>query len=79
MSVRDQNGNFYQGLRMSEDSFSLRIMDVNEELYSFSKDRLKEWNIDKSSTMPSYQGKFTDSELEDLVAFLFSLRNKRSL
>jgi putative heme-binding domain-containing protein len=79
VSVRDQNGNFYQGLRMSEDSFSLRIMDVNEELYSFSKNRLEEWNIDKSSTMPSYQGKFTDSELEDLVAFLFSLRSKRSL
>ena len=79
VSVTDQNGNFYEGLRMSEDSFSLRIMDINEELYSFPKTTLQEWNIDKASTMPSYQGKFTASELEDLVAFLFSLSSRRGL
>ena len=64
---------------MSEDSFSLRIMDVKEELYSFPKNTLKEWNIDKASTMPTYQGKFTASELEDIIAFLFSLRGRRKL
>ena len=79
VSVTDENGNFYQGLRMSEDSFSLRIMDLNEELYSFPKTTLREWKIEKASTMPSYQGKFTPSELEDIVAFLFSLRGGRKL
>lgn len=79
MSITDQDGNFYQGHRMSEDSFSLRIMDVKEELYSFPKNTLKEWSIDKASTMPSYQGKFTASELEDIIAFLFSLRDRSRL
>lgn len=77
MSITDQDGNFYQGHRMSEDSFSLRIMDVNEQLYSFPKNTLKGWNIDKGSTMPSYQDQFTASELEDIIAFLFSLRSGR--
>ena len=75
--VTREDGSVIQGLRMHEDSFSLRLMDQEEHLRSFSKSRIRSFERDKSSTMPSYARSFTTQEQDDLVAYLLTLRRER--
>jgi mono/diheme cytochrome c family protein len=48
-------------------------MDDNENLWSFSKSDVRSYDRVKTSTMPSVDGVLTDAEVDDLVAYLFSL------
>jgi putative heme-binding domain-containing protein len=65
-----------EGLRMNEDSFSLRIMDDDSNLWSFPKNQIESYERSQDSTMPSYAQSLTDEEVDDLVAFLFFLRKE---
>ncbi|MEX0965500.1 MAG: c-type cytochrome [Pseudohongiellaceae bacterium] len=76
MRVTDQNGAIREGLRMNEDSFSLRIMDAELNLWSYPKNRIESFERVEESTMPSYTQTLSDSEIDDLVAYLFSLRKE---
>jgi len=63
------------GVRINEDTFTIQIRDANGEFHSFRKADLQ--TLERrfsSSLMPSTRGKVTDAELEDLVAYLASLR-----
>ena len=59
---------------MNEDSYSVRIMDGEENLWSFAKLDLHESERIETSSMPSYLGELTTAEVDDLIAYLFSLR-----
>ena len=63
---------------MGEDTFSMRIMDEDENLWSFSKSSVQSYERITASTMPAVGGAFTDSELDDLVAYLYTLRWEES-
>ena len=63
-----------EGLRMNEDTFTIRIMDDNESLWSFSKGQIRSFERIETSTMPSAEPTLSASEVDDLVAYLFSLR-----
>ena len=77
LRVTRRDGSVIEGLRMSEDTFSLRIMDAQENLRSFSKVGIRSQERVKDSTMPSYAQSLTSQEVDDLVAYLFSLRKER--
>ena len=70
------DGVIREGFRMNEDSFSLRIMDIDSNLWSFQKRDIENYERREKSTMPSYVESLSDSELDDLVAYLFSLRKE---
>ncbi len=74
--ITGPDGNLREGFRMGEDSFALRIMDKEENLWSFRKSQIQSYERIEESTMPSYEGKLSDSELDDLVAYMFSLRRE---
>lgn len=76
MRVTDRDGVVREGLRMNEDSFSLRIMDGDANLWSYPKNRIASFERLEASTMPSYTQILSDSEVDDLVAYLFSLRKE---
>jgi len=76
LRVTGPDGVTREGFRMGEDSFAVRIMDADSELWSFDKDEISGYERDESSTMPSYDQRLTESELDDLVAYLFSLRRE---
>ena len=76
--VTREDGSLVEGLRMNEDTFSLRLMDEDENLWSFSKGRVRSYERIETSTMPSVDGTLTASEVDDLVAYLFSLRREES-
>ena len=73
----DKNGKAYQGIRMNEDTYSIQVLDMKEDLHSFAKQDLRTFSVDtKKSRMPAYEKVFTASELDDLVAYLYSLQRK---
>ncbi len=76
LRVTGTDGVQRQGYRMGEDSFSLRIMDDDENLWSYRKSEIESYERIEESTMPSYEGQLSDDELDDLVAYLFSLRRE---
>lgn len=73
-SFRDALGNEIQGFIMNEDTYTVQLMDMNEHLRSYDKTALKEYRVEKVSKMPSYRDRLSDEQLNDLVAYLLSLR-----
>jgi cytochrome c oxidase cbb3-type subunit 3 len=66
------------GARVNEDTFSIQLRDVSNRVFSFWKAELGELHKDWGrSPMPSYRETLRPDELEDLVAFLASLRGTR--
>ena len=73
MRVTHRGGTMVEGLRMNEGTYSVRILDADDELWSFLKRDLRESERIEASSMPSYAGTLTDGEREDLVAYLYGL------
>jgi cytochrome c oxidase cbb3-type subunit 3 len=72
--VVTRDGREVKGLRVNEDTFTVQIRDL-DRFYSFRKADLKELNKEfGKSPMPSYETKLSSSEIDDLVAYLASLR-----
>jgi len=69
------DGREVRGVRINEDPFTIQLRDMSNRFHSFRKSETKE--IDKEfgkSMMPSFRGKLTDAEVDDLVAHLSNLR-----
>lgn len=69
------DGSVIEGLRMNEDTFTVRIMDEDENLWHFVKSNVRSSERVTTSTMPSSEN-LTQTEVDDLVAYLFSLRRE---
>jgi cytochrome c oxidase cbb3-type subunit 3 len=70
-----KDGRRITGVRLNEDTFTIQILDLNGGLHSFLKADLKELQRDTGkSPMPSFREVFSASEVDDLVAYLVSLR-----
>ena len=71
-------GDKIEGIRVNEDTFSIQIKDATGQFHSLRKQDLKELQKLRGETpMPSYDGVFNTSELDDLVAYLASLGGKQ--
>ena len=79
-SVRivEESGRVINGVPLNEDTYSIQLMDLEENLHSLWKSDLEELRQEDTSWMPSYRGTFSDGELDDLVAYLYSLRRKNN-
>jgi cytochrome c oxidase cbb3-type subunit III len=72
------DGKRITGERVDEDTFTIQLRDYRDRFYSFRKDELREVVKDwGKSPMPAYRTLFSDSELQDVVAYLASLRGVR--
>jgi putative heme-binding domain-containing protein len=72
--VVTREGREVRGLRVNEDSFTIQVRDAGNQLYSFRKSDLEQ--LDKQigqSLMPDYNSKISAMELDDLIAYLYSL------
>jgi putative heme-binding domain-containing protein len=72
-----KDGRTIRGRRLNEDTFTVQLIDDQERLVSLVKADLKEYELAKTSPMPSLAGKLSADELADLVAYLLSLKGPR--
>jgi hypothetical protein len=73
-SFNDAAGKPGDGFVMNEDTYSVQLMDMNQQLHSYEKAALHDYKVEKVSKMPSYKDSLTGEPLDDLVAYLASLR-----
>lgn len=71
-----ENNTAYSGFLLNEDTHTVQILDFSKGLKSLSKHEFKKFDIDKTSAMPSFKGKLSDGEVNDLVAYLWSLKRR---
>lgn len=74
--VVTEGGVEMSGMRVNEDSYTIQLRDKDGRVHSLRK--LDLGVLDKqfdSSLMPNYRSTFTDAELDDVVAYLASLRD----
>jgi putative heme-binding domain-containing protein len=62
------------GRLLNHDAFTVQLIDSKEQLRSFEKVKLREFNFEKTSAMPSFQGKLSPGEIADLVVYLVTLK-----
>ncbi len=70
-----KDGRRIKGVAKNEDTFTLQLMDPNEQLHLFLKSDLAQVIHEQKSLMPAYDERMLSArELQDLVAYLDSLR-----
>ena len=65
------------GRLLNQDTFTIQLLDSNERLVSLSRSDLQNFAFVKESPMPSYRDTLTATELDDLVAYLVTLKGLR--
>jgi len=76
VTVVMQAGDEITGVRLNEDDYSIQLRDTRENLRSFLKSNLKAVKQESRSLMPTYGSVLSAAEIDDVVAYLSSLRAK---
>ena len=74
--IIENDGRQLQGVRLNENSCYVQLIDELENLRTVAKSEIDELHRSKQLLMPSYTKELTEPELDDLVAYLFSLRKR---
>lgn len=69
-----KDGKAVTGRLLNLDTFTVQMMDSDQQLRSFQKSDLKDFGFIDKSPMPSYQRKLSSGELSDVLAYLVSLK-----
>lgn len=73
--VVTRDGKTVRGVLRNEDTFSIQIMDLQEDLHLYLKKDLRDVTHEGKSLMPSYdEDLLSNQQLSDLVAYLNNLR-----
>jgi putative heme-binding domain-containing protein len=76
LRIVTRDGRTITGRRLNEDTFTIQLIDEQERLVSIDKANVKEYELGKTSTMPSVAGMLTGDEIADLIAYLLSLKGQ---
>ena len=74
--VVTKQGDTITGRLLNQDAFSVQLITPKEELKSYMRAALRESAIVDKGLMPSVQGKLTDQQIGDIVAYLASLKER---
>jgi putative heme-binding domain-containing protein len=75
VTVVTADGQKIVGVAKNEDTFSLQLIDTNQQLQFFLKKNLRKVTHERKSLMPTYsENMLKPADLQDLVAYLESLR-----
>jgi putative heme-binding domain-containing protein len=75
VTLTPEEGAPIRGVKKNEDLFSVQIMDTNERIQGYEKDAMKSVVDGVRSLMPAFgPDRLSDSDLDDLVRYLTSLR-----
>jgi putative heme-binding domain-containing protein len=68
-----RGGKTIMGKILNQDGYSVQMVDSSGQLATYSKASLREFTIVDKNTMPSFENKISDQDLEDLVRYMSSL------
>ena len=74
LRAKTKTGQTITGIRLNEDMTSFQIREASGRLQSVLKTNLASYEIVRTSPMPSFRSKISAPDLQDLVAYLASLR-----
>jgi putative heme-binding domain-containing protein len=69
-----RDGRVYEGRRLNEDTYTVQIIDTEENLVSIEKSNLREYQIRDTSPMPPATRMLQGDEIADLIAYLLTLK-----
>ena len=72
--VVTKRGETIRGLALNEDDLSIQIRDIDGSPRSFLKDDLRSTRREQRSLMPSYATRLSGTEIDDVVAYLRTLK-----
>jgi putative heme-binding domain-containing protein len=72
--VVTRDGKSISGVQRAYDAFSAQFVDASDNYYSFLRDEVKSMKREVKSLMPAYDKSLTARELDDLLAYMASLR-----
>ncbi|PYT23467.1 MAG: hypothetical protein DMG58_28030 [Acidobacteria bacterium] len=73
--IATSGGRRITGIVLNEDTYSVQLRDLSDNLHSFWKQELSAFEKYTDRTpMPSYRGRLNDREMDDLIAYLVTLR-----
>lgn len=75
VDLTQDDGKKKTGFLMNEDTYTVQFLDFEGELHSLSKSGLRSFKVSKTSKMPSYKGRLSERQINDLVAFLTAKRH----
>ncbi len=74
VTVVTSAGETIQGRQINIDNFSAQLMDSQEQIHSYLREEARSIESKRDSLMPSYADVLSASEIDDLLAYLVSLR-----
>ena len=74
--INTSDGAAHSGFVMNQDTYTVLILDFSRGLQAYPRSELRDFGIDRSSIMPAYKGKLSQTELDDLVSYLVSLKRR---
>lgn len=78
VTLTTDSGSKIHGVKKNEDMFSVQIMDSGERIQGYLKDDLRQVTDEKKSAMPVFgPERLDEQQLEDLLAYLLSLRGEK--
>ncbi len=72
--VVTRDGKTVRGKLLNQDPFSLQMLDSGGQLVAFVSSDVRDAHFVEPPAMPSYRGKLTSGQIDDLIAYLASLR-----
>lgn len=69
-----KDGRTISGRRLNEDTYTVQLIDDEEQLHSLVKADLRSFVVETTSPMPSYAERLTADELADVIAYLLTLK-----
>ena len=69
-----KDGKTISGRRLNEDTYTVQLIDQNEQLRSIDKNTIRRMDVSTTSTMPAYATTFTPDEMSDVIAYLLTLK-----
>ena len=77
VSVVTADGQAFRGVTLNEDNFSVQMMDTQQQIHLFEKDKLKSFTKTRESLMPAYNEKtLSEQDLRDVLAYLLEVSAK---
>lgn len=78
LTVVTTDGQVLHGLLLNEDAYHVQMIDEQEQLHTVARAAIDELQRPATSLMPSYRNELDDRQVDDLLAYLFSLREEGS-